>query len=66
MCSVIHFLLLGDSLVSSGNGTYDGISSITLEYTISLSVDTIYKCKATLVAAPNTVTEATVSIFQTG
>ena len=66
MCSVIHFLLLGDSLVSSGDGTYDGISSITLEYTISLSVDTTYKCKATLVAAPNTVTEATVSIFPIG
>ena len=66
MCSVIHFLLLGDSLVSSGDGTYDGIRSITLEYTISLSVDTTYKCKATLVAATNTVTEAIVSIFQIG
>ena len=66
MCSVIRFLLLGDSLVSSGDGTYDGSSSIMLEYTISLSEDTTYKCNATLVAAPNTVTEATVSIFKTG
>ena len=66
MCSVIHFLLLGDSLVSSGDGTHDGISSITLEYTISLSVDTTYKCKATLVSNTATVTEKTVNIVKTG
>ena len=64
-CSVIHFLLLDDSLVSSGDGTYDGSSSITLEYTIALSEDTAYKCKATLVA-DDTVTDTTVNIFKTG
>ena len=63
-CSVIHFLLLGDSLVSSGDGTYNGSSSVTLEYTISLSVDTTYKCKAT--KTDDGVTQATVNIFKTG
>ena len=65
MCLVTHFLLLGATPVGTGTATHDG-SAILLEYTISLSATTTYKCKATLVAAPNTETEATVNIFKTG
>ena len=66
MRSVTHFLLLGGSLVGSGDGTYDGSSSaITLEYTIALSVDTTYKCEATL-ASDSSVTDTTVNIVKTG
>ena len=64
MCLVTHFLLLGDSLVSSGDGTHDGSSAITLEYTISLSATTTYKCKAT--KTDGGVTETTVNIVKTG
>ena len=59
-------MLGDDSPVGSGDGTHDGSSAITLEYTISLSTTTTYKCKATLVAEPKTETEATVNTFKTG
>ena len=50
--------------MSTEGGTYDATSAITLEYTISLSETSTYKCKAT--KTDGGVTEATVSISKTG
>ena len=56
--------MLDGSPVGTGDGTHDGTSTITLEYTISLSATTAYKCKAT--KTDDGVTQATVNIFKTG
>ena len=65
MCLVNNsFSFLGGSSVGTGNSTYDGTSAITLEYAISLSETTIYRCKA--IKTDNGVIESTVNIFKTG